>query len=506
MFKKTSSILLACLTIIFFLNAPCLSSTLYKVRLNEKKDLARLVFDLNSAFKFKWARVGNYIQVELPDVSVKEGTKVPAVKKSRVLGRIVLTGEVSSSGEAVSSKIYIYLKFPSYLSVYPLFYPNRLVLDLRLDLKEFDRMEVAPGLEYIRLAKPDGGGPVAGGVLRVNPEYFDVFPALAAGIKYEPSFWESVMLFFKPIFPWVEERVTHFFKQTTSGIAKRWGAAAGVNGTYFSKSGRPLGILMVNGELITSPIYDRTALIISSSGEASIDNVLVRTYVSTEAGTKIYITGINEPCDESDIILYTPKYGNKTDTRNVTEAVVRGRRIRELRGENSNIPADGYVLSAGRRLDRLFKQNLSPEHSIEISIEIIPYSINGPVELKHIIGGGPRLIKAGRAYVSKKEEKFKRDIALARTARTAVGITKNGDLLFVTIDKTSRIKTDGLTPSAGMTLEELSRLLLTLGAYDAMNLDGGGSTTMVINGKVVSVPATGHEIPVSNAVLIKQKI
>ena len=507
MLKKNSVSVAIFLTAIFCLTSLSHASPiLYKVRVNEDREKVRLVLDLNSDFQFKWARLGKYIQIDIPEGAIKSGTAIPKIKNNKVLEKISTTNEAASSTEASSGKVYIYLKFPSYFNIYPLYYPSRLVLDFRKDLKEFDRRQVLPGLEYIRFAKSNSAGPVAGSLIRVNPKLFDVLPALAGGKRYEPSFWESVMLFFKPIFPWVEERVTHFFKQPTSAIAKRYGAVAAVNGTYFSRSGRPLGILMINGELITSPIYDRTAFLMTASSEPLIDNVLVRTYVSTEAGSRIYITGINEPCNDSDIILYTQRFGSKTDTKGCAEAVVRGREIRELRGENSEIPKDGYVISAGARLQKFLHSNLRSGDRLDINVEIVPYSLTQPMELKQIVGGGPRLVKGGRVYVSKKEEKFKRDIATARTSRTAVGITGAGNILFVAIDKTSRIKSDGLTKSQGMTLEELSELLMILGAVDAMNLDGGGSTTMYLSGEVVNTPANGSEVPVSNAILIRQKI
>ena len=72
------------------------------------------------------------------------------------------------------------------------------------------------------------------------------------------------------------------------------------------------------------------------------------------------------------------------------------------------------------------------------------------------------------------EERFQNDILNSRAPRTALGIRADGSLLLVTVN--------GRNPgiSVGMTLEELAELMIELGAVDAMNLDGGGSTTMVI--------------------------
>lgn len=86
--------------------------------------------------------------------------------------------------------------------------------------------------------------------------------------------------------------------------------------------------------------------------------------------------------------------------------------------------------------------------------------------------------------------------ACARQPRTAIGVTATGKILLVVID--------GRRPgwSRGATLGELRTMLRDLGAVDAMNLDGGGSSEMVVKGKVVNRPSDGHERRITNAVLI----
>ena len=77
-----------------------------------------------------------------------------------------------------------------------------------------------------------------------------------------------------------------------------------------------------------------------------------------------------------------------------------------------------------------------------------------------------------------------------------MGVTAAGELLLATVNgRQARI-------SIGMTLEELAELMLELGAVEAMNLDGGGSSTMVVRGIVLNAPSDGRPRPVSNAVLV----
>ena len=108
-----------------------------------------------------------------------------------------------------------------------------------------------------------------------------------------------------------------------------------------------------------------------------------------------------------------------------------------------------------------------------------------------VVGGGPRLLRAGRVAVTAKAEGFAPPQApaffgtfvAARQPRTLAGVRADGTLLLVTVD--------GRRPgwSVGMTLPEAARLMRSLGARDALNLDGGGSTTMIVRGEVVNRPS-----------------
>jgi exopolysaccharide biosynthesis protein len=477
------------------------ASRVLDLRVDGYEDRVRIVLDMEGGVRYSWERAGNYIQISLPDTSFNESVEAPLITKKQVLDKVDFR---NLNG---SAKLYITLNYPSYCEIFSLTNPNKLVIDLRRDIKEFDRRVVARGMEYFRIAKINGNGPMVGSVLKVDPKYYEVAPALASGDRHEPGFFDSLVGLFNPILPWVGEKITHFFRERVTSIAEREGALAAVNGTYFGRRGEPLGILMIDGEIVTSPIYDRTALVISDDGAPAIDNVFVNTYFEMPDGVKIDITGLNQLRSPNDVILYTSKYGRKTGTKNCSEIIVRNDKVWEIRGANSEIPPDGFVISAGKNLEKLLRDRLDSGEEIKLNIEIIPYSTESPGSLRHIIGGGPRLLKAGRVYVSKKEEKFRWDVARTRAARTAVGITKDGHLLFVTIDKTSRIgRKPDVAPSAGMKLEELSEFMIFLGAVDAMNLDGGGSSTMVVSGEVVNMPANGHEIAISNAILLKPKL
>lgn len=114
----------------------------------------------------------------------------------------------------------------------------------------------------------------------------------------------------------------------------------------------------------------------------------------------------------------------------------------------------------------------------------------------YAVGGGPRLVKGGRINVTSIEERFKADIACGRAPRTAVGVTHDGKLLLVSVTGRQAYH------SVGVTLEELAGIMIELGAKDAMNFDGGGSSTMVVRDFIMNTPSDGKERKVADAILV----
>jgi exopolysaccharide biosynthesis protein len=116
--------------------------------------------------------------------------------------------------------------------------------------------------------------------------------------------------------------------------------------------------------------------------------------------------------------------------------------------------------------------------------------------VEDITNGVPQLIKNGKIEITWQQEKSSKSFVETHHPRTAVAKLKNGKFLMVTVDGRSK-------ESGGISLPDLAAFLLELGATDAMNLDGGGSTTMFLDGKVVNKPSdlTG-ERAVGDAILV----
>ena len=114
-----------------------------------------------------------------------------------------------------------------------------------------------------------------------------------------------------------------------------------------------------------------------------------------------------------------------------------------------------------------------------------------------VLAAGPKLVTNGRVDVTDQREKMLPMFATDLHPRTAMASLADGRALLLVVD--------GRQPgvSVGMSLHELAQLLIDMGATEAINLDGGGSTTMVVRGKIVNHPsdATG-ERPVSDAIVV----
>lgn len=126
-------------------------------------------------------------------------------------------------------------------------------------------------------------------------------------------------------------------------------------------------------------------------------------------------------------------------------------------------------------------------------------SLREPDGATHAIGGFPALL-AGGVRVGDLEVSGRPDFAAARHPRTAVALDPGGRRLWVVV-------VDGRQEgwSAGMTLPELTELLEALGVADALNLDGGGSSVMIVKGRRVSRPSdAGGERAVVNALALRR--
>jgi len=278
-------------------------------------------------------------------------------------------------------------------------------------------------------------------------------------------------------------------KSTISTIAKNNNSLVAINGTFFKpETGVPLGTLMINKKVYTGPIYNRVAMGIFDNSYDMARVQLDATLKSQDCTVKV--DNINQPrMLSTHVIVYTPDWGKVTpkSPKYGTQIAVQDNKIVGVSVTPLVIPENGFVVVGPAQ--KLVK--LVGEEKIEFSLSTVP----GWDDVNHIISGGPYLVRDGDVYVDMTEQKF--GAIGGRNPRTAIGYTADNDLVLVVVDGREN-------DSVGMTLVELANFMKTIGCYNAMNLDGGGSTVMYVDGKIVNHPAVNGGIALSNALTVNR--
>ncbi len=281
-----------------------------------------------------------------------------------------------------------------------------------------------------------------------------------------------------------------------SEAARRAGAIAAVNGGFFSSGGAPVGCLVIDGEIISDPRPGRTCVGITDDGQLLFAMPRLDAVAANDVG-RVSIGGVNRPRGANEIILYRRAHGVSTRTNPFgVEVVVADDTVVAIadgRG-NSTIPPGGYVLSGHGRGRAALLEAFRPGDRVALRARLMPGDDPRWEQVRHVIGGGPRLLADGQ-YVG--GEGFRASLADRRHPRTAIGRLADGRIVLVVVG--------GRQPyhSLGMSLVELALMLRQWGVTDALNLDGGGSTTLVIRGVVTNLPSDeGGERPVSDVILV----
>jgi hypothetical protein len=284
-------------------------------------------------------------------------------------------------------------------------------------------------------------------------------------------------------------------------------AVAAINGDFFSyQHGAPIGMMVRDGELVTSPAKSRAVF---GWGEGAAMGFGTWQASASIGGKQISIDSLNQPTGQNRLHLFTSVEGDLTVPADATTVVLKvaakpmtptGSISGEVQlvalGAQSIHIADGqYVLVArGTRADEL--GGIRPGQQAEISWKAGGFDWT---KISQATGGGPILVRDGKSYIDAVEEGFNADF-ISRNPRSAIGCTAMGDLWIVAIDGRQQI-------SAGVTLDEEARVMLSLGCVDAMNLDGGGSTLLNLLGVTLNRPiGSAAERPVASGLLIFAKL
>lgn len=306
----------------------------------------------------------------------------------------------------------------------------------------------------------------------------------------------------------------------TSQLAKANDALAAVNGDLFSASGLPQGMAMTDGKLASSP--KRRATFAYSRLSGPFIGFFTQDFtwpanVVVPSGEQHTLEILNNVCRPDWLCVYNDLYRQLTPSGNEPRVLLNPSNevIGIYQGELVKIPEEHHVLWGRGQAGDWLLQHVKVGDRLELNFKTDPdYK-----QYQQVVSGGPIFLRNG-AFIqdclcfledcseSKQKEvvceEFTTDWKSShyytiRMPRNAIGYNVDKSVLIVAV-------VDGYQPgfSIGMTQRELANLFLEFGAESAMELDGGGSATMFLDGKLASHPSDGGgsvERAVPNAVL-----
>jgi hypothetical protein len=317
-------------------------------------------------------------------------------------------------------------------------------------------------------------------------------------------------------------------RETVRSMADRSGAIAAINGDYFPYNGDPTSLEIRNGELISEPIGYRAAVGLTRT--ATLFQVLTSHGVARLADrTELLLNGINHLPHDGETVLLTATYDvaaapnmkQPAQVVTLTGVPLPFRVSRDLAGTVDSVvavaagqplppcPRECVQIVAVGTASPLLAARCTVGDPLTVRYDLLPLAAKqtpgagvpdtGPPtwqEVEQAIGGGPWLVRDGRIFVDGEAERQSLpDFVNARHPRTAIGVTAEGALLLVAVDGRKAI-------SRGATLLEMAGIMKRYGAQQAINLDGGGSTELVLAGQIVNTPSDGKERPVANGLLV----
>jgi hypothetical protein len=266
--------------------------------------------------------------------------------------------------------------------------------------------------------------------------------------------------------------------------AQRWQVAAAINGGFFNRKNQlPLGAIRQNSSWVSSPILNRGAIAWNEAGEVKIDRLTLQETLSTSTGQQLPVLSVNSGYVQAGIARYNSLWGNTYTPLTDNEIIVTVRNNQVIGQQPSEgagkgafaIPADGYLLTF--RANRNAATALPNNTVVQLESETLPTDF---ARYSQIMGAGPLLVQNRQIVLDAKAEKFSDAFIQERAVRSVIGTNGEGTLMIATVHN----RVGGVGP----TLSETAQLMQQMGAIDALNLDGGSSTTLYLGGQILNRP------------------
>jgi hypothetical protein len=294
----------------------------------------------------------------------------------------------------------------------------------------------------------------------------------------------------------------------------------------------PVGLLVVDGHVRFPPSFRRGTFIVSADGSAHIEITDLRSFSfqiggRSFSGAKLRHDPGSIPFEVNKasydgVAVYSSAFGPNSPGGQVVDFVVAGDLVVEVKkGGSAQIPQSGFVLQIAdaRMTDEMLRNLLAVRGANRLQCEL--HLNNATDGIEHAVAAGPVLISDGVTLkpdhfsTHPAVEEFERgklaptrfnpsvDDVKTRAPRSAIGITRDRHMLFVTLDDDRRLDIPpGQRRSIGATLLELAGIMKDLGCREALNLDGGGSSTLWMQNEVRNSPSDGFARAIPTALLV----
>jgi hypothetical protein len=259
-------------------------------------------------------------------------------------------------------------------------------------------------------------------------------------------------------------------------------AYVAINAGFFNRNNQlPLGAIRKDNQWISGPILGRGAIAWNAQREFALSRVALTHTLTTQSGASFTVNDLNSGFVQAGIGLYTAAWGSTYTPIADGEIIitVNGNQVvRQTPGGAAGtgahaIPPQGYVLAL--RSFNSAAQAMPVGTTVALSPDLRPPTF---ANFPFAVGGGPILVQNGQINANAKGEGFSDAFAAQAAPRSAIGVTPDGNLILVAIH---------YSPGGrGPTLQETAQIMRQLGATNALNLDGGTSSSLYLGGTIIN--------------------
>ncbi|QYX33294.1 phosphodiester glycosidase family protein [Sphaerospermopsis torques-reginae] len=264
--------------------------------------------------------------------------------------------------------------------------------------------------------------------------------------------------------------------------AQRDLAIAGINGGYFNRNNKlPLGAVRRDNQWLSGPILNRGAIAWNNNGEFYFGRLTLNETLNTSNNQTLPILFLNSAYVQNGIARYTPTWG-QTYTPLLDNEIIITVQNNQITNQTPGgkagvtsvtIPQNGYLLTLrGTATSNAAKLPIGTKVNITSSTNSANFN-----RYPHIIGAGPLLIQNRQIVLDAQSEKFSNAFIIERAARSAICTTSTGNLIIAAVHNRAG--------GPGPTLAEHAQLMQTMGCVNALNLDGGSSTSLYLGGQLL---------------------